>query len=166
MVARRSGDSQGVNGMLKGRYAAPARVRRHERFAVRQNLKVNWPQAKRRWPGPRRRGNSFAPELFQIRAPAKASAFVGKKQKKKLPSRGYPGTRAILLRGATQVRKSGAFSFASSLPREEDRGRFRPRSGAVFPLFSGGACSRRPHSLCRQNAAVLLRRLCGSFALL
>ena len=64
--------------MLKGRCAAPARVRRHERFAVRQNLKVNWPQAKRRWPGPRRRGNSFAPELFQIRAPAKASAFVGK----------------------------------------------------------------------------------------
>ena len=30
---------------------APARVRRHERFAFRQNHKVNWPQAKRGSPG-------------------------------------------------------------------------------------------------------------------
>ena len=60
-----------IRASAKASALVSARVRRHERFAVRQNLKVNWPQAKRRWPGPRRRGNSFAPELFESGLPQK-----------------------------------------------------------------------------------------------
>ena len=55
-----------------------------------------------------------------------------------------------MLRGATQGSKGrGPFPFVLPAAREEDRGRCRPCSGAVFRSPAAGASSRWPHSLCR-----------------